>query len=108
MSMFDTYRPSGIRECPACGARLENWQGKDGPCALFIWVEGILGPVSQDIDDDEVEWPASDRGRFSLPDRFTIYSYDCVNHQPIEADCLCSDGVWSGTILRPFEGKHQV
>jgi hypothetical protein len=99
MSMFDTYRPAGKRECPVCGAKLETWQGKDGPCALFIWVEGCRNPVGQEIDDEDVKWPENDLGRFSLPGTFVIYSYDCPSHQPIEAECLTDGGIWSRTTI---------
>ena len=105
MSMFDTYRPACRKACPVCGAQLENWQGKDGPCALFVWAEGSRNPVDQEIEDETVRWPADDIGRFRLPDEFTIYSYDCPTHQPIEAECSCVEGIWSKTQVLGF-GRH--
>src|SRR5689334_15665605 len=105
MSMFDTYRPAGTKHCPVCGTKLENWQGKDGPCALFIWVEGMRSPLGQEIEDEEVKWPEGDLGRFSLPEKFIIYSYDCPSHQPVEAECSCVDGIWSKTSILGF-GKR--
>lgn len=48
-------------------------------------------------------WPIEDRGRFVLPEEFTIYSHDCPRHQPIDARCRCDDdGVWNETkVQRP-------
>jgi hypothetical protein len=50
MGMFDWYKPTGEIECPVCGVVLIEWQGKDGPNALFVWSEGEGSPVDQPID----------------------------------------------------------
>lgn len=97
MSMFDWYSPEGTYNCPECGAELREWQGKDGPCALFVWAQGSRNPVDQKIEDEELRWSNEEKRRFVLPDCFVIYSYDCPNHQPVEAECTCVDGVWSST-----------
>ena len=44
MGMFDWYQPALPIACPACGHALSEWQGKDGPCDLFVWVEGKPSP----------------------------------------------------------------
>ncbi len=103
MSMFDTYQPRNPLRCPACGLALEEWQGKDGPCALFLWVEGLEAPQAQELDDD-IALPPEERGRVRLPPVFTIYSFDCPSHSPIEAVGSCAAGVWSATALRAFKG----
>jgi len=95
MSMFDWYRPTSTAKCPQCGAALKEWQGKDGPCALFIWKQGHRNPIDQQVEDEELQWSDEERRRFVLPEHFVIYSYDCPNHQPVEAKCTCIDGVWS-------------
>ena len=49
MGMFDWYEPSGALSCPVCSAELSEWQGKDGPCALFVWQQGFAVPVDQNV-----------------------------------------------------------
>jgi hypothetical protein len=101
VSLFDTYVPTTPLPCPVCGTRLERWQGKDGPNALFTWRQGDAAPVDQDVDAD-VALHADGRARCRLPDRFTIYSYDCNQHRPVEAQCGCVEGVWVRTVVVPF------
>src|SRR5262245_43684927 len=102
MSMFDWYYPATGRKCPVCGNLLREWQGKDGPNGLFEWKEGVRSPVGQVVDEDaRIDRQA--RERLGLPDRFVIYSYDCPDHQPIEANCRASDGAWSDTEVQPFK-----
>ena len=101
MSMFDYYRPGPELRCPVCLRPLREWQGKDGPNALFVWVEGTAWPVDQMVEDVRLT-PEQRRG-FALPSQFIIYSYDCPEHQPVEARGSVVDGVWSGTVLVPFQ-----
>ena len=103
MSMFDYYRPAGEFRCPVCLRPLREWQGKGGPNALFVWVEGTRWPVDQIVDED-ARLTREQRQAFGLPSRFIIYSYDCPEHQPVEAECSVVDGVWSKTALLPFKG----
>lgn len=97
--MFDWYRPKGGLKCPVCEHELVVWQGKDGPRGLFVWEQGRSWPVGQEVDE-ECRIPESARERFRLPSRFTIYSYDCPDHQPIAADCSCTDETWTSTTLK--------
>ena len=102
MGMFDYYRPTGQRRCPVCRRSLLEWQGKDGPNGLLIWAEGNAAPVDQDVDED-LKVPIGERQAIRLPRKFEIYSFDCPEHQPIDADCECDDsGVWTRTVLRDF------
>ena len=101
MGMFDWYRPKGHRECPACGNPLPEWQGKDGPNALFVWREGTVHAVDQAASDDAKISPEM-RMRYRLPDTFLIYSYDCLAHKPIYATCKTSSEAWSETTIMPF------
>lgn len=103
MSLFDYYRPSGELRCPVCSRELREWQGKDGPNGLVVWVEGARHPVEQLVDDD-VQLELADREKLTLPERFLIYSYDCSLHQPIHAECRASNGTWRKTEVLPFEG----
>jgi hypothetical protein len=101
MSMFDWYKPATELRCPMCGNLLIEWQGKDGPCALFLWQEGVKYPVDQLADAEEVRLSREERVRFTLPVQFTIYSYDCPDHHPIDAQCGTYEEVWSSTVINP-------
>lgn len=106
MGMFDYYQPAGPRHCPVCGRPLVEWQGKDGPNAIFVWAEGSPAPIDHDVDDD-LRSPFHERQKFRLPRTFEIYSYDCPEHQPIGADCECDDsGVWTRTVLRDVKQRR--
>jgi hypothetical protein len=94
--MFDTYRPSGQLKCPACGALLTEWQGKDGPCGLLVWKQGVASPIGDQLTE-ECRLSSPELALKRLPDRFEIYSYDCRSHQPVTARCMCVNGVWSVT-----------
>ncbi len=100
MSMFDYFRPASEQRCPVCARVLREWQGKDGPNGLFVWAEKLPFPLEQLVSEDErVDLAA--REQLRLPARFVIYSYDCPDHQPIEAECIAPQGVWLGTSVRP-------
>lgn len=101
MSMFDSYRPAYEQRCPVCSRVLRQWQGKDGPNGLFLWAEGTRSPVEQAVDE-ELQIDRGTRERLVLPARFVIYSYDCPEHHPIEAECRAPDGTWIETAVRPF------
>lgn len=95
MSMFDWYRPSHTYDCPVCHAPLRQWQGKDGPCALYVWQQGVAAPIDQACDEEcrgSTEFMAATR----LPDSFTIYSDDCGRHF-VAASCRSIEGVWTET-----------
>jgi hypothetical protein len=102
MSMFDYYQPKAELRCPVCLRVLREWQGKDGANGLFVWVEGTPFPINQ-LVDEEIRVERERRQQLSLPPRFVIYSYDCPDHRPIEAECAAPAGVWSETTVRPFE-----
>jgi hypothetical protein len=99
MGMFDWYRPAGELRCLIDGHLLSEWQGKDGPCALFLWQEGADHPVDQ-LVDEEVRLLPEEWERFTLPESFTIYSHDCPHHQPIDAIYTARNGTWSLTKLQ--------
>lgn len=98
MSLFDYYQPTSLSA--ALRAALPGvLQGKDGPNALLVWVEGVASPVEQRTDP-EVQLEPERRDLVRLPARFVIYSHDCPTHGRIEADCRCVEGTWRGTTLR--------
>jgi hypothetical protein len=104
MSLFDYYRPKDAQRCPLCLRALEEWQGKDGPNGLLVWVEGTRFPVDQRADDD-VRLEREALQRLRLPERFVIYSYDCPEHI-VSADCSTLDGIWTTTSVRRSAGKR--
>jgi hypothetical protein len=91
MGLFDTYVPDPPLTCPMCRRILEGWQGKDGPCLLLCWRQGVQQPdkTAVDVDLDSV----------ALPSEFLLYSSDCTCFEHgVEAVGRCaSDGVWRST-----------
>jgi uncharacterized protein YbaR (Trm112 family) len=99
MSMFDWYRPAGGHVCPVCRTPLLEWQGKDGACALYVWEQGIAGPIDQACDE-ECRGSAELMAATRLPESFTIYSNDCGRHF-VAASCQSVDGIWTETHVEP-------
>lgn len=97
MGMFDYYRPMPDLPCPVCGASELEWQGKDGPCGLFVWEQGIAAPVDQFVDDD-CKVPPSDRALKRLPSQFDIYA-GCQCPTLLQAIGTTDQGVWTKTEL---------
>lgn len=83
MGMFDWYITIPKLNCPVCGRELLEWQGKDGPCGLFTWKQGVLAPTDQKAGESNI--PEYDRARVRLPSSFRMYSYDCNCPYPVEA-----------------------
>jgi hypothetical protein len=101
MGMFDYYVPAGDHHCPVCDRPLREWQGKDGPNFLFVFAEGNRYPIDQRVDE-EIKTPRDEMEANLLPRRFVIYSHDCPDHRPIDADCRTVDDVWGETLVRAF------
>ena len=97
MGMFDYYRPKPDLLCPVCGLSDPEWQGKDGPCALFLWEQGQSSPVDQ-LVDDECKISLEDRAKVRLPVRFEIYT-DCRCPTSLDAVGFSEHGVWTRTEL---------
>src|ERR1039458_9260019 len=74
MGMFDYYRSSGSLECPVCHKPLHEWQGKDGPRGLFVWLQDLPGPIGC---NEEFEPLPDGLAEFRLPSEFTIHSDGC-------------------------------
>jgi hypothetical protein len=96
MGMFDTFIAEPPLRCRSCGSDVSEFQGKDGPCALFVWKQGVADPVRQAVDD---EWaiPDAERAKFRLPDEFELHT-DCPRcHVWIVGTGYCSDNVWTSS-----------
>ena len=93
MGMFDYYQPDPVQHCPVCGHELRDWQGKHGPCLLFVWRQGFAAPVDQPITE-ESRMPLEERVNERLPDEFVIYT-DCGGcARWIGLLCKTDNGVW--------------
>jgi hypothetical protein len=106
MGMFDYYHPRSQHRCPVCGHPLSRWQGKDGPNWLFVWAEGIPAPIDHDVPD-EMRSDQADIELLRLPARFQIYSHDCPEHRPIDAECYAPDGTWMETHVQPYPYRNR-
>lgn len=95
MGIFDWYRPARTLRCPECGEELDGWQGKDGPCALFLWAEGKAAPVDQ-LADEDARIGSTESEAFRPPATFVIYT-SCRGNHFTEAEGRCEDGVWRET-----------
>jgi hypothetical protein len=96
--MFDYYRPQPSLACPACGATLNEWQGYDGPCGLFVWEQGTAAPIDQVVSLD-VRLDPIDRQRIRLPGSFLIRARCCSPQFAVEAVCRTHNGVWETTAV---------
>lgn len=113
MGMFDHYRPKPDIQCPVCGASELDWQGKGGPCALFVWEQGQTAPVEQRVDD-ECKISIEDRAQVRLPVRFEIYA-DCRCPTFLDAVGFTEQGVWTRTelmsptnaVASPYESQRE-
>jgi len=97
MGMFDYYLPKPDLSCSVCGAASLEWQGKDGPCGLFLWEQGQSAPIDQLVDDECKSLPEV---RFvqRLPARFEIYA-TCQCPTSLDAVGYTEHGVWTRTEL---------
>jgi uncharacterized protein YbaR (Trm112 family) len=106
MGMFDYYRPTESLACPVCGGPLREWQGKDGPCASFVWEQGVAAPITQ-YADDAIRLSEADLAHWRLPHTFSISSDDCRCPYPVEAHGETQEGIWSITRLITGQPIHQ-
>lgn len=90
-------------EALASTAALERLRVKDtdGPNGILVWVEGVSHPVGRDVSED-VRLEDVVREKLTLQLHFVIYSHDCSQHSPIEADCHAPEGVWTKGTIRRF------
>lgn len=103
MGMFDWFEPRPPVPCPRCNSTLAGWQGKDGPCELFEWVQGCASPARQ-LVDAERSLTDSARAALRLPDTFELHTA-CDNCKTwVKALGSCERDVWTRTsLLHPLE-----
>jgi hypothetical protein len=100
MGMFDDYEPKPPLTCPKCGTILEGcWQGKDGYCGLFAWVQGLRGPSHQ----AGFAIPESRRNEYTFTADWIIDRY-CRCGTNVVALASFTHGTWTHTsFLAPLE-----
>lgn len=102
--MFDSFIAEPPLRCRSCGSDVSECQGKDGPCSLFVWKQGIAGPVRQTVDD-EYALPDVERATFRLPDEFEIYTGCPSCHAWITGTGYCSNRVWTSSLSESTSGR---
>ena len=107
MGLFDEYIPDPPLSCPACGLRLDSWQGKGGPNLLMVWRQGVIGPKDQAIVDEDFRFGPEEMAELRLPDEFQIYTQCCGDHFFINAYCKTTDEIWSHTDMVTAETAKQ-
>lgn len=97
MGMFDWYKPIPNLNCPNCDLPLDDWQGKDSACALFVWQQGFINPIEQKGYDCNIG--VKERNNCRLPRQFRIYNYceNCADFR-IEAICKTENEIWTEII----------
>jgi hypothetical protein len=94
MGLYDNYIAEPSLKCPVCNHLLSGWQGKDGPCGVYIWKQGHSIPSVYEGCDDNMD----DLKSVILPDRFIIYTF-CDCNLYIEAVGTVENGTWIKTEL---------
>ena len=107
MGMFDWYEPDPPLACPVCGQALSEWQGKDGPCALFVWRQGYAAPLRQCVDA-EIRLSDDELKHWCLPAEFWIGSSDCACPFEVVAIGRTEHGIWTSTDLITAENARQL
>ncbi len=91
--MFDVYVPDPPVACIWCGGPVREWQGKDGPCGLYVWAQGRASPVDE-RGDPEYLIPPESLARQRLPDEFRFYGWCEGGHCTWVIGRTDQAGVW--------------
>lgn len=81
--MFDSYVPKPEISCPTCGCLLLNWQGKHGPCKMWVFEQG-----------------KDDKYHRQLPEKFVFTAECCGNY--FVATGRCENGIWIETTVEQW------
>ena len=95
--MHDYYNPIPELIDPNTNEVLEDWQGKDGPCALFIWEQNKINPIDQ-FGDEDIKLSKDELNNFYLPKKFIIYTTNSKGDF-LFANCECKNKIWKKTKL---------
>ena len=95
MGMFDWYQPDPPIVCD--GLEVVDWQGGDGPCALYVWRQHFAAPVDQ-VVDSEVRGRPEVMEASRLPEgESTIHATSPSDSKLLFATIVVKDGVWIET-----------
>jgi len=98
MGMFDRYEPMPPVRCPYCGFEIKEWQGKEGPCALYNWRQGVATPVALGFDETADEQCLEVKHR--LPEVFWFYPSGVgCRYCPTAGIGRTQEGIWVSTTL---------
>jgi len=106
MGMFDYYEPRPALHCPRCDSEVAGWQGKDGPCSLVVWQQGVPAPTHQEVDDD-FRLSNDDLTRLRLPVVFGLYM-GCSCKSWVIATGFCRNETWTETALGETQASDSV
>ena len=106
MGLFDYYRPQPPLVCPACRAPLNEWQGYEGPCGLFVWEQGTAAPIDQ-LASPDVRLDPVDMKQVRLPASFHIRARCCSPQFAVEAVGGSREGVWDTTTVITADNATQ-
>ncbi|HEY2518146.1 MAG TPA: hypothetical protein VGI39_45060 [Polyangiaceae bacterium] len=95
MGMYDEYEPNPPIACALCARILSGWQGKDGPCSLLRWTQGVADPSVAHFPEDRRSFEGT-----RLPRVFGIYT-TCPCGRWVEATGFSDEGCWTRTELAP-------
>ncbi|MFT3764576.1 MAG: hypothetical protein QM820_03525 [Minicystis sp.] len=104
--MFDYYEPGPVLRCPQCGSDLAGWQGKDGPCNLVVWQQGVLAPTHQEVND-ELRLARDQLAQLRLPAVFGLYA-ECPCKLWVTATGFCRSDTWAETALGTAQTRDAV
>lgn len=90
MGMFDYYRPKPEIVCPDCRKPLQSWQGKHGPCGLWVFVQNEPELLNRTKPNS---W---DHAR--LPEKF-VFTDECCRWIFLGTG-RCENGIWVETTVR--------
>jgi hypothetical protein len=107
MGMFDVYEPDEDLRCQRCESLLDDFQGKDGPCGLLVWRQGIGNPVGQAVAED-CRVPNEQLQDLRLPPTFQLYSYCLDCNLRCTARGTCVDEIWTHTRQLRSLGEQAV
>lgn len=101
MGMLDYFQP--VPPIKVGNTELSGWQGKGGPCALYVWRQGSPAPVEHAVDE---EWKEKPEVMVScrLPDgESEIYTTHPDDRRWIVAKIIVRGGIWAETKLEEEE-----
>ena len=99
--MRDYYQTNDAILCPKCGREIYEWEGQEGPNALFIWLKGNKHPIDQRADED-CKLEEKDFIKWFLPEKFELWNTE--GNCTVVAEGMCENGIWNEIVIS--NAKH--